>query len=150
MKDYHYKVWLIAGGHMIKEWDLPWVCMHILGFYSIDFSEVWQKTSWKHEICHNTFKLSCTCRRHVSKMLAKCPNVADYRKIVSFRDILSETDTIFARRTCVRRRTKDRPNLMKVSKLPKNLSEIYFHSFVKNKNWYFLLFFLLISSILYY
>ncbi len=73
-------------------------------------------------------------------MLAKCPNVADSRKIVSFRDILSETDTKFAPRTRVGWRSKDRLNLTKVSKLPKNLSEIYFHSFVKNKNWYFFLF----------
>ncbi len=94
-------------------------------------------------------ELSCTCHWHVNKMLAKHPNVKDSQKLVLYHNILSETDTKFAHWTCVRWRTKDSPTLTKVSKLPKNLSEVYFHSFVKNKNWYFLFFFLVNCILLY-
>ncbi len=76
------------------------------------------------------YMLLSTCRQKS----AKCPNVKDSQKIVLFCNILSKTDTKFAHQTCVSWRTKDRPTLMKVSEFPKNLSKIYFHSSVKNKN----------------
>ncbi len=62
---------------------------------------------------HCGFYLSCTCCQHASKMLAKCPNVKDFRKVVSFCNIFSKTDTKIPCWSCVGLRSTDRPSFMK-------------------------------------